>query len=357
MPLYALRDGNRVRALKDGPRRAGCAECGQEMIARTGAVVIWHWAHRVHNPQCETAPESEWHLGWKALAIDGTQEVRVGRRRADVLAPGGFAVEFQASALDREEVRAREDDWAAQGGMAWVFKAEAEFADGRIWVLPSIRGRQSELAKPENRATLDVTWSHAPERVRAARAPSFLDLGNDELLFIGGWRQGLSPLTGYGWRVSRDWVVQNLLRGSEIPAALAADPEEIRRAIEKWEQAAEQAARAQRRKLAAAQQKRVPRVVLLSPAERYRREVQAKEQRKQALQPEPGFVINEGLRAWRLAWEASRMQEAEREASRAAEAQPEDGCPACIQMRRNGRDPRQAWPDYARHVRESHTVP
>ena len=36
MPLYALAGDTRVRAMKDGPRRASCAECGGPMLARTG---------------------------------------------------------------------------------------------------------------------------------------------------------------------------------------------------------------------------------------------------------------------------------------------------------------------------------
>jgi competence CoiA-like predicted nuclease len=140
MPLYALVDRQRQRAVKDGPRRASCAECGEPMLAKTGAVLIWHWAHVKDNPHCEAARESEWHLAWKALGIDGTQEITVGRHRADVLAPGGFAVEFQASPLDREEVSARESGWAAQGGMVWVLQADRAFAAGRITMAKSLAG-------------------------------------------------------------------------------------------------------------------------------------------------------------------------------------------------------------------------
>jgi hypothetical protein len=231
MPLYALIGGNRVRAVRDGPRRASCADCGADMIAKTGSVVTWHWAHRVHNPGCETAPETEWHLAWKALGLDGTQEVKVGRRRADVLAPGGFAVEFQDWAIDPAALQAREGDWAGQGGMAWVFRADRQYAEGRIEVKPSLADFGDDLVKPENRATVDIRWSFAPARVRLARAPAFLDTGAGELLFVGAWRDGPGPLTGYGWRVSKDWVVRNLLRGAEIPAPQAEDPAEVARRI------------------------------------------------------------------------------------------------------------------------------
>lgn len=236
MPLYAIVDGRRRAVVPDGPRRASCADCGAEMLARTGTVKVWHWAHRTRNPGCPAAAETEWHLAWKALGLDGTQEIAVGRRRADVLAPGGFAVEFQASPLTEAEVRAREDDWAGQGSIAWVFKADAEYAAGRITLTPSLREwTEQGLVKPENQATLTIAWSHAPERVRAARAPSFLDIG-DGLLFVGAWRPKSSPLTGYGWRVTKDSVVRSLLHGDTIPGQLAGDPAEVERRIRAWQE-------------------------------------------------------------------------------------------------------------------------
>jgi hypothetical protein len=213
------------------------------MRARTGTVRIWHWAHLERNPHCEAALETAWHLAWKILGLDGTQEVRVGRRRADVLAPGGFAVEFQASTLDPVEVRAREDDWAGQGGIAWVFKADRESAAGHLEAGESFADYEEHLVKPENRATLDITWRWAPVQVRVAGAPSFLDIGGEELLFIGDWHRAESPLTGYGWRVSKDWVVQNLLHGNTIPAPFAGDPAEIRQKIEAWLRQREEADR------------------------------------------------------------------------------------------------------------------
>jgi len=99
---------------------------------------VWHWAHRVAAPDCPVSREAAWHLEWKALGFDGTQEVRVGNRCADVLAPGGYAVEFQASALDPADLRAREDDWAGQGGMVWVFRADRHYAEERIELEPSL---------------------------------------------------------------------------------------------------------------------------------------------------------------------------------------------------------------------------
>jgi Competence protein CoiA-like family len=200
------------------------------MLARTGSVRIWHWAHVERNPHCEAARETEWHLAWKVLGLDGTQEVKVGNRRADVLAPGGYAVEFQASALPGEEVRAREDDWATQGGIAWLFRAD----QARIEVGGLYLPEWLHLLKPENQATIRITWPRAPERVRAARAPSFLDIGNGELLFVGGWDRDSSPLAGWGWKVTKNWVIENLLRADQVPALLADDPADVFRRIDVW---------------------------------------------------------------------------------------------------------------------------
>ncbi len=335
VPLYALVDGQRQRALKDGPRRASCAECGEPMLARTGEVLIWHWAHVEHNPYCEAARESQWHLAWKERGIDGTQEITVGPRRADILAPGGFAVEFQASALERLKVWTRETDWAAHHGMVWVFKADEAFAAKRITMVRSFAGYEKYLSNPEPQTTLDVTWSHAPERVRAARAPSFLDLGTGELLFIGCWRHGSSPLTGYGWRVTRDAVVRNVLRGTTIPAPIAGDPAETIRKVEAWRQGeAERKTRRrreeQRREAERQDEERRRQVAAREREEQQRREAIQLAARQAASQAEPqqpvsrpeppprgpARSITQKLRQWRLRRGKKQAAPAERAAHR-----------------------------------------
>ncbi len=311
------------------------------MRARTGTVRIWHWAHVEHNPHCEAALESEWHLAWKTLGIEGTQEIAVGRRRADVLAPGRFAVEFQASALTGEEVWARERDWLIHGRMVWVFRADREHAAGRITMTSSFAGYEKHLAEPEKHETLDITWSHAPERVRAACERSFLDIGGGELLFIGGWRPGSSPLTGYGWRVSRDAVVRNVLRGEVVPAPIAGDPRAVILQIQTQllKEAAQKARqqREERRREEEQQREEWQR----QEAERQRTEQEQRQEQQRraeiharmgmlpqqaAESPEPdpepsapGFVITQKLREWRLRREAKRAA-AERAREREAQA-------------------------------------
>jgi hypothetical protein len=178
------------------------------MIAKTGDVVIWHWAHESANPHCSSAGESEWHLTWKTEGLDGTQEIARGNRRADVLAPGGFAVEFQKSALSGAEVRAREADWG--GRLVWIFDAREAWEGERIWL-----HRHPE--KDADDVYRKIRWSHAPERVWAGQCRVILDLGEGNLLYLGKWWDDSSPLRGYGWLVSYGWVVANVVRGLRIP--------------------------------------------------------------------------------------------------------------------------------------------
>jgi hypothetical protein len=314
------------------------------MQARTGSVRIWHWAHVEHNPHCEAALEGEWHLSWKQLAIEGTQEITVGRRRADILAPGGFTVELQASAMDREEVWARERDWAGQGGIVWIFRADRERAAGRITTTSSFAGYEQHVAEPEKHETLDITWSHAPDRVRSARARSFLDIVGDQLLSIGGWRPGSSPLTGYGWRVPKDAVVRNVLLGTVIPEPVAGDPAEVIRQMEaqkarqKREKRRREAERQEAERQRQRQRERWQQEAERQRAEQEQREEQLRrdriharmrmladaaqqESRPEPLPQKPASPITRRLRGWRLRREAKRA-EAERARGRGRAEDP-----------------------------------
>src|SRR5258706_7776427 len=125
------------------------------MIAKTGTTVIHHWAHETEQPNCSAAYEGPWHLAWKSLGSDGTQEIAVGNRRADVLAPGGFAVEFQQSPMTPEEVRAREADW--KGKLVWIFDAQEAYAEGRLEV-------RRHPDRDDADAYRNLRWAHAPVR-------------------------------------------------------------------------------------------------------------------------------------------------------------------------------------------------
>ncbi|AVH45661.1 competence protein CoiA [Agrobacterium tumefaciens] len=106
------------------PKLTGrCVGCGQEMIAKCGAIKIWHWAHkgvRVCDPWWEQ--ETAWHREWKELFPAHWREViqwsASGEKHiADVRNEAGLVIEFQRSAISREERMARE---AFYPNMIWV---------------------------------------------------------------------------------------------------------------------------------------------------------------------------------------------------------------------------------------------
>jgi hypothetical protein len=181
------------------------------MLAKTGEVVSWHWAHLTENPHCAAALESEWHLGWKSEATHEGVEIPSadGRRRADVLAPYGYAIEFQRSALTREEVQAREDDWGRK--LIWIFYAKEPYERPgglEFWSAHESFGKV-DWAK--------INWPQAPQRIRGARCWTLLDVGTPLLMFVGEWVPDSSPLQGYGWPVAREWVEKEIINGNELP--------------------------------------------------------------------------------------------------------------------------------------------
>jgi hypothetical protein len=107
------------------PKTRGlCRNCGAEVIAKCGQMVVWHWAHK-SKVQCDQwwESETEWHRNWKSRFPVDWQEVILhsqitGERHiADVRTPYGLVVEFQRSTIDPTEVAARQNFYQT---MIWV---------------------------------------------------------------------------------------------------------------------------------------------------------------------------------------------------------------------------------------------
>jgi hypothetical protein len=181
------------------------------MIAKTGAIMIWHWAHEQENSDCPYAGEGAWHLSWKARGLPGTQEIRSPDflRRADVLSPAGFAIEFQHSSLTWDEVRARELDW--QYRLCWVFDARRKYRAGLIEQYHDEEGDW-------------LVWPNLPAMVRAARCRAFLDLGRGSLWYVDYYirddgESGLDYV--HGFLTTEDAVVRNVLHAKNTIATAA----------------------------------------------------------------------------------------------------------------------------------------
>lgn len=121
----ALVKGSRA---KPSPKvRGKCCLCGEDMIAKCGRYVRWHWAHK-NRITCDPWHESEtdWHRCWKDAFPDDCQEVvhiddkTKEKHIADVKTPGGFVVEVQHSPIAEEEIQSRENFYE---NMIWIVDA------------------------------------------------------------------------------------------------------------------------------------------------------------------------------------------------------------------------------------------
>ena len=232
---FALRDGERVEATPGGAGQ--CPGCGAELIARCGTVNVHHWAHkgRRHcDPWWEN--ETDWHRAWKAKFPLEWQEVpardEAGELHiADVKTPAGRVVEFQHSAIAREEVAIR-----------------TRFHRPIVWVVDGLR-RKTDHRQIE-RALSDAHKSRVPggmvyefhylEFTRLLRdwvglgCPVAFDFGhragfnrgpdengcyeNDDLLLVHATRRrGDVLISAFGFFVPRDGFVRSVREGNELP--------------------------------------------------------------------------------------------------------------------------------------------
>ena len=118
---------DKVRAEPAPNLRGKCCLCGDDMIAKCGQYVRWHWAHKA-SITCDPWHESEtdWHRYWKdAFPADCQEVVHVDDRTlekhiADVMTPGGFVVEVQHSPITEHEALSRERFYK---NMIWIVDA------------------------------------------------------------------------------------------------------------------------------------------------------------------------------------------------------------------------------------------
>lgn len=142
--LWAQENGEKILASPGA--RAKCPCCGDDVIAKCGEIVSWHWSHKQQDCDSWHEPESQWHINWKKQFPQEWQEVTIDIHRADISTPHGI-IEFQNSPLSAEEIRTREEFY---GRMIWVvnasnFKCNLETYIPNSWRKEYIKSRQ----KPE----------------------------------------------------------------------------------------------------------------------------------------------------------------------------------------------------------------
>jgi hypothetical protein len=119
---FALVDGNKAEATKGA--KGICPLCKSDLIAKCGAVVVHHWAHkgqRKCDPWWEN--ETDWHRLWKNNYPKEWQEFTLydeitGEKHiADVRTSHELVIEFQQSYIDPKERTTRENFY---NHMVWV---------------------------------------------------------------------------------------------------------------------------------------------------------------------------------------------------------------------------------------------
>ncbi len=109
---FALLKDERIEATKGA--KGICPSCGSELIARCGEIKIHHWAHKKKCDDHWWENETEWHRNWKNQFPSELQE-RIHKDEsdekhiADVKTSSGWTIEFQHSAISREERDSRDN--------------------------------------------------------------------------------------------------------------------------------------------------------------------------------------------------------------------------------------------------------
>ncbi len=132
---FALLNDERIEATKGA--KGVCPCCGNDLVAKCGEVYIHHWAHKKKCDDYWWENETEWHRNWKNKFPKEWQEViqyaESGEKHiADVKTSSGWVIEFQHSAIAREERDSRD-----------------YFYNKLIWVVDGTR-RKTDIKQFEN---------------------------------------------------------------------------------------------------------------------------------------------------------------------------------------------------------------
>lgn len=189
-------DGRKIEATPKA--RAVCPICEQEVIAKCGDIVTWHWAHKASDCDAWAEGETEWHLGWKRRFKNA--EVTIRRdgewHRADAMTDTGWIVEFQHSSISTETMRVRETFYR---NMIWVFDVTSarefdNFTDRRLLLY------QVDDARGDS-GYVTFRWKHPKAVIATATKAVYLDLGDEWLLRLGAMYPG-GVCGGWGHLVS-----------------------------------------------------------------------------------------------------------------------------------------------------------
>ncbi len=108
---FALSNDKRIEPTKGA--KGVCPCCGSELVARCGEIKRHHWAHKKKCDDHWWENETDWHRNWKNKFPKEWQEIiqkdESGEKHiADVKTSSGWTIEFQHSAISKEERDSRD---------------------------------------------------------------------------------------------------------------------------------------------------------------------------------------------------------------------------------------------------------
>ena len=135
---FALSNNERIEPTKGA--KGVCPCCGSELVARCGEIKVHHWAHKKKCDDHWWENETDWHRNWKNQFPKDWQEVihkdESGEKHiADVKTSSGWTIEFQHSAISKEERDSRDYFY---NKLIWIVdgtrrKTDIEQFNNQIW--------------------------------------------------------------------------------------------------------------------------------------------------------------------------------------------------------------------------------
>ena len=149
---FALSNNERIEATKGAKGLCPC--CGSELVAKCGEIKVHHWSHKKKCDDHWWENETEWHRNWKSQFPKEWQEIiqydESGEKHiADVKTSSGWTIEFQHSAISKEERDTRDNFYKK---LIWVVDGTRRKTD--IKQFKQILNEESRIDKSSKKLLL-----------------------------------------------------------------------------------------------------------------------------------------------------------------------------------------------------------
>lgn len=172
---------------------AYCPFCGGKMQYKCGKIMVWHWAHKVHNENCIYKPETQWHLKWKKYGVDSGCKVehRIGNNITDVVISGTRVLELQHSGITANEIKERCSSYGSNGYHTdWLFDMRDKYKKDQLDL--RINGDFFTFVQKWKKSTINTLFN---DRGRPTHGKVWFDFGVEgEVFFVKKLHEN-----GNGW--------------------------------------------------------------------------------------------------------------------------------------------------------------